>query len=193
MEEQGSRVWKIYNAVQAFPIAAGRWMLPEQSVAIPARHVPKVNSKPIRNNSSRALHSKRSSFGELGLNPMSAIARRMRVSNGKLEIPALRFHPSPNNSSAIKRILKREKEERGRNRRANIGKRGRREREKGTWDHLKGDFLVRPSWRGRCTRMLRSNFMKRRHAGVVFKVGQYPADYIPVVDEGGLNIFIRNV
>lgn len=113
MEEQGSRVWKIYNAVQAFPIAAGRWMLPEQSVAIPARHVPKVNSKPIRNNSSRALHSKRSSFGELGLNPMSAIARRMRVSNGKLEIPALRFHPSPNNSSAIKRILKREKGERG--------------------------------------------------------------------------------
>ena len=113
MEEQGSRVWKIYNAVQAFPIAAGRWMLPEQSVAIPARHVPKVNSKPIRNNSSRALHSKRSSFGELGLNPMSAIARRMRVSNGKLEIPALRFHSSPNNSSAINRILKREKGERG--------------------------------------------------------------------------------
>lgn len=144
MEEQGSRVWKIYNAVQAFPIAAGRWMLPEQSVAIPARHVPKVNSKPIRNNSSRALHSKRSSFGELGLNPMSAIARRMRVSNGKLEIPALRFHSSPNNSSAIKRILKREKEERGRNRRANIGKRGRRERKRSV-DHLKGDFLVRPS------------------------------------------------
>lgn len=184
-------MWKIYNVVQAFPIAAGRWMLPEQSVAIPARHVPKVNSKPIRNNSSRALHSKRSSFGELGLNPMSAIARRMRVSNGKLEIPALRFHPSPNNSSAIKRILKREKEERGRNRRANIGKRGRRERKRSV-DHLKGDFLVRPSSRGRCTRMLRSNFMKRRHAGVVFKVGQYPADYIPVVD-GELNIFIRNV
>lgn len=41
--------------------------------------------------------------------------------------------------------------------------------------------------------MLRSNFMKiSRHAGVVFKVGQYPADYIPVVD-GELNIFIRNV
>lgn len=162
--------------------------IPEQSVAIPARCVPKVNSN--RFEITRVvLHSKRSSFGELGLNPMSDSEKNARIER-KARDTGFRyaFHPANNsNASAIKRILKREKE-------GEREKKG-RGRLKDGGDPSRTLSLARENVARGC--YARSNFTKgpsqTRGASIVFKVGQH-RPIIPVVDGGGrVNIFTERL